>query len=187
MRCPPFNPPRRIIIDNMVVEVDDSGWGDLVGGAVIVMRRVGTNERYVGEVSIETFQGHAFREKAYLPPVLKIVREGIEALRIPKKEPIHVCTGYILSEVRKALTNEGYSVVPSRLTGVTQEFAEEEYVKHLARLGVGTPDQARHLRGFDSFLAWVLRDVDKRELFVKTGWKAWLRLKGEEKIETGKA
>jgi hypothetical protein len=171
----------------MVVEVDDSGWGDLVGGAVIVMRRVGTNERYVGEVPVETFQGSAFKTKAYLHHVLRIVREGAEALGITKDEPVHVCTGYILSEVRKALANEGYKVVPSKITGITQEFAEEEYAKHLSRLGVGTPDQAMKLRGFDSFLAWVLRDVDKRERLVKTGWKAWPRLKAGEDFDPEQA
>lgn len=159
--------------------MDDSGWGDLVGGAVIVMRRLGTRDKYVGEVPVEAFQGSAFKEKTYLTHVLRIVREGAEALRIPKDEPVHVCTGYILSEVRKALANEGYRVVPSRIVGATQEFAEEEYVKHLARLGVGTPEEARGIRGFDKMLDWVLRDVDKRERFVKTGWKAWPRLRGE--------
>jgi len=171
----------------MVVEVDDSGWGDLVGGAVIVMRRVGTNETYVGEVPVEAFQGSAFKEKIYLTHVLRIVRKGAESLGITKGEPVHVCTGYILSEVRKALANEGYKVVPSRITGKTQDFAEEEYTKHLSRLGVGTPDQAKRLRGFDSFLAWVLRDVDKRERLVKTGWKTWPRLKAGEKFDPKQA
>jgi len=171
----------------MVVEVDDSGWGDLVGGAVIVMRRLGTNEKYVGEVPVEAFQGPSFKAKAYLPHVLRIVREGAEVLNITKNEPIHVCTGYILSEVRKLLANEGYKVVPSRIVNVTQKLAEEEYVKHLSRLGVGTPDQAQKLRGFDSFLSWVLRDVDKRERFVKTGWKAWPRLKSGEDVDPKQA
>ncbi len=171
----------------MVVEVDDSGWGDLVGGAVIVMRRIGTNERYVEEVPVEAFQGQAFKIKAYLKHVLRIVRKGAEVLSITKDEPVHICTGYILSEVRKIFENEGYKVVPSRITGITQEFAEEEYIKHLSHLGVGTPDQAKKLRGFDSFLAWVLRDVDKRERFVKTGWKAWPRLKSGETIDANKA
>ena len=171
----------------MVVEVDDSGWGDLVGGAVIVMRRVGTNDKFVGEVPVEEFQGSAFKSKAYLPSVLRILREGSEALSITKDEPVRVCTGYILSEVRKALANEGYKVIPSKITGVTQELAEEEYIKHLSRLGVGTIDQVKRLRGFDSFLAWVLRDVDKRERLVKTGWKAWPRLKLGEKIDLKQA
>ncbi len=169
----------------MVVEVDDSGWGDLVGGVVIVMRRIDTNEKYIGEVPVVAFQGQAFKNKAYLPHVLRIVREGTEALIITKDEPIHVCTGYILSDVRKALAKEGYTIVPSRIVGTTQKLAEEEYIKHLSRLGVGTPDQAKTLRGFNNFLSWVLRDFDKRERLVKTGWKAWPRLKSGEKVDNG--
>jgi hypothetical protein len=171
----------------MVIEVDDSGWGDLVGGAVIIMRRVGTNDKFVGEVPIAEFQGSAFKKKAYLPHILRIVKEGSEALNLTRDEPVHVCTGYILSEVRKSLANEGYRVIPSKITGVTQKLAEEEYIKYLSRLGVGTIDQVKRLRGFDSFLAWVLRDVDKRERFVKTGWKAWPRLKVGEKIDPKQA
>ena len=173
-------------MDHMVVEVDDSGWGDLVGGAVIVMRRLGTNENYVGEVPVEAFQGQAFETKSYLNHVIRIVSEGFEALDILKNEPIHICTGYILSEVRKALAIEGYNVLPTRIVGVTQKFAEDEYVKHLSRLGVGTPDQVRRLRSFDSFLAWVLRDADKRERLVKTGWKAWPRLRAGENVDPKK-
>jgi hypothetical protein len=171
----------------MVVEVDDSGWGDLVGGAVIVMWRVGTNDKFVGEVPVEEFQGSAFKRKLYLPHILRIVREGSEVLNLTRDEPVHVCTGYILSEVRKSLANEGYRVIPSRITGITQDLAEEEYIKHLSRLGVGTIEQVKKLRGFDSFLTWVLRDVDKRERFVKTGWKAWPRLKAGEKIDPKQA
>ena len=171
----------------MVVEVDDSGWGDLVGGAVIVMRRIGTNDKFVGEVPVEEFQGSAFKSKAYLHHILRIVREGSVALNLNKDEPVHVCTGYILSEVRRSLANEGYRVIPSKITGVTQELAEEEYIMHLSRLGVGTIDQVKRLRGFDNFLNWVLRDVDKRERLVKTGWKAWLQLKVGEKIDPKQA
>ncbi len=171
----------------MVVEVDDSGWGDLVGGVVIVMRRLGTRDRYVGDVPVEAFQGAAFKKKEYLPQVLRIVREGADALNLTKDEPVHVCTGYILSEVRKALANEGFKVVPSRIVGESQEFAEEEYLKHISRLGVGSPEEARRLRGFDASLAWVLRDVDKRERLVKTGWKAWPRLKQGEMVDPKQA
>lgn len=161
----------------MVVEVDDSGWGDLVGGVVIVMRRLGTDESYVGEVPVEAFQGSSFTDKAYLIHVMRIVRKGAELIKIRKEEPIHICTGYILSEVRKALANEGYKIIPVRIKGETQELAEEEYVKHLSRLGIGTPDIIKDLRGFDKFLAWVLRDLNKRERFVKTGWKSWPKLR----------
>ncbi len=161
----------------MTVEVDDSGWGDLIGGAVIVMRRLRTNEKYSGQIPVEAFQGEAFGEKEYLAHALSIVREGAEALKITHDEPLHVCTGYILSEVRKALTNEGYNVIPVKIVGITQEYAEGQYILHLAQVTGLSPEEARHLRGFDTSLDWVLRDLHKRERLVKTGWKSWGRLK----------
>jgi len=167
----------------VTVEVDDSGWGDLIGGAVIVLRRLRTNEKYSGEIPVEAFQGKAFGEKAYLTHALRIVREGVETLKIANDEPVHICTGYILSEVRKALANEGYTVVPVKIVGVTQVYAETQYVLHLARVAGIFPEEARHLRGFNMSLDWVLRDLHKRERLVKTGWKSWGRLRNDAKAK----
>jgi len=46
--------------------VDDSGWGDLIGGVVIVMRRVETGETHVGEIPLELFREPEFKYKEYL-------------------------------------------------------------------------------------------------------------------------
>lgn len=161
----------------MVIEVDDAGWGDLIGGTVIVMRRVESDERFVGEVPLKSFQGTAFSEKQYLFEVLRVVREGIITLSVSQDELVKVCTGYILSGVRDALVNEGFKVAPTRIIGVTQEYAEEEYVKSLVRLGVGSFSDVKAMRSFKGFLNWVLRNLEKRERFVKTGWKSWSRLR----------
>lgn len=161
----------------MVVEIDDAGWGDLLGGIVIVMRRIETDERFVKEVPLSSFQGSAFPEKRYFPEVMKSVREGVVALGVTKDEVLRVCTGYILSEVRTSLTNEGFDVKPYRIVGTTQEFAEEEFIKSLVRLGVGPFNDVKSIRSFNRFLKWVLDDLDGRERFVKTGWKSWFRLR----------
>jgi hypothetical protein len=161
----------------MVIEVDDAGWGDLVGGAVIVMRRVESDERFVGEVPLNSFQGTAFQEKQYLIDVLRVVKEGIIALNVTQDELIKVCTGYILSSVRASLINEGYKVKPAKIIGLTQHYAEEEYIKSLVRLSVGRFNELKAIRSFKGFLGWVLGDLEKREHFVKTGWKSWSRLR----------
>jgi len=88
-----------------------------------------------------------------------------------------VCTGYILSGVREALEREGYTVVPSRITGATQELAEEEFVRSLVRLGVAGEAEVRRMRRFSSFIRWVRGDLETRERFVKTGWRAWPKLR----------
>jgi len=164
----------------MVIEVDDSGWGDLIGGAIIVLRRIESDERFVGEISLKAFQGTAFVDKHYLLEVLKVVREGVVALGVTQDEPIRVCTGYILSGVRNALLNEGFKVIPSRIVGVTQEFAEEEFVKSLVRLNVGSLSEVKAIRSFKGYLDWIFKDLEKREHLVKTGWKSWPRLRKEK-------
>jgi len=141
------------------------------------MRRVESGEAYVGEIPLDVFRGDVFGEKRYLHEAIKIVGEGIERLGIAKDEPMRVCTGYILSGVREALGREGYTVVPSKITGATQELAEEEFVKSLVRLGVGGETEVRRMRRFSSLLKWVRQDLEGRECFVKTGWKAWHRLR----------
>ena len=154
-----------------------SGWGDLLGGVVIVMRRVETGEHHSGEVPLELFQGSAFKEQLYLERALEIALEGLEMLRIPKEEPLHVCSGYMLSRIRDGLEEMGYRVVPVKITGRTQDLAEREFKRSLARLGVGDEETVSGMRSFDAFLAWVMEDLDGRERFVKTGWKAWPRLR----------
>jgi len=150
-----------------------------LGGAVIVMRRVETGESYVGEVPLELFREESFKGKGYLDRASDLIREGIEELKVARTEPIHICSGYILSKSRQVLDSKGYTVVNRKIAGSTQELAEAEFVRSLVRLGVGDRATVSSMRSFDSFLGWVLDDIGVRERFVKTGWSAWSRLKKE--------
>ena len=144
-----------------------------------MMRRVETGEQHVGEVSLEMFQGSRFKEKGYLDRALEIVHEGIEALKVGKDEPLHICRGYILSRAREELEAQGYNVVHKKIEGKTQELAEKEFIRSLVRLGVGEEGEVAKMRSFNAFLDWVHGDLDARESFVKTGWRAWPRLRGD--------
>jgi hypothetical protein len=150
-----------------------------LGGAVVVMRRVGTRESYSGEISIDLFQGKTFKSKEYLAQALRVVAEGMEKLLVSKEEPIHICSGYILSRAKEAMINEGYTVKSVKIIGPTQELAEQEFLKSLARLGVGDMFTVFRKRSFNSFLEWVHGDLRARERFVKTGWTSWSRLREE--------
>jgi hypothetical protein len=154
-----------------------SGWGDLLGGVVIVMRRVETGEYHSGEVPLELFQGPVFKEQLYLEKALEIALEGMERLQITKGEPLHVCSGYILSKIRDELQAEGYEIVTVKITGLTQDLAEREFKRSLVRRGVGDEWTVSEMRSFDAYLGWVMEDLDGRERLVKTGWKAWPHLK----------
>ena len=148
-----------------------------MGGAVVVMRRVETGESYSGEISLDLFQSDVFKTKRYLVEALKVVAEGMERLRVSQDEPIHICTGYILSRAREALVEEGYTVEGVKILGPTQELAEREFLKSLVRLGIGDMTTVASMRSFNSFLAWVHEDLEGRERFVKTGWTSWPRLR----------
>jgi len=148
-----------------------------LGGAVIVMRRVETGESYSGEISIDRFRAGVFKAKEYLDEALRVVAMGVEALHITHDEPIHICSGYILSKAREALIEEGYTVENVKIVGATQELAEREYLKSLVRLGVGDMSTVASMRSFNSFLAWVHQNIEARERYVKTGWSSWSRLR----------
>jgi hypothetical protein len=148
-----------------------------LGGAVVVMRRVETGESYSGEISLGLFQGKVFKTKAYLVQALKVVMEGMERLKVSQDEPIHICTGYILSKAREALVEEGYNVEGVKIVGPTQEMAEREFLKSLVRLGIGDMAALASMRSFNSFLSWVHKDLEERERYVKTGWNSWPRLR----------
>jgi hypothetical protein len=148
-----------------------------LGGAVVVMRRVETGESYSGEISLDLFQSDVFKTKRYLVEALKVVAEGMERLRVSQDEPIHICTGYILSKAREALVEEGYTLEGVKIVGPTQELAEREFLKSLVRLGIGDMTTVASMRSFNSFLAWVHEDLEGRERFVKTGWTSWPRLR----------
>ncbi len=157
----------------MVIEVDDSGWGDLIGGVVIVMRRVETGEHYTGEISPDLFKADEFKYKTYLRYVTQIILEGLDELKVPKTEAIHICTGYVFEHAEDTLRELGYKVTEVKIEGKTQELAERTFIESLVEQGIGTYREISAMRSFNGFLDWVKEDLPNREQYVKTGWKNW--------------
>lgn len=150
-----------------------------MGGAVIFMRRSETGEHFVGEVPIQLFRCDAFRLKLYLDEAAEIVLKGLMSLNVSVEEPIHICQGYILSKARRMLVERGFRVETLRISGEAQELAEREFIRSLARLGIGDEENIKRMRSFNDFLRWVMEDPENREIYVKTGWPSWPRLRGE--------
>ena len=157
----------------MVIEVDDSGWGDLIGGTVIVLRRVETGESHWGEIPLKLFQGSEFKYKAYLRSATQIILEGIDALRVSTDEAMHICTGYVFTHAKDALTELGYKVTEVKIVDETQTLAESRFIESLVRMGLGSKGELASIRSFNGFLEWVKADLDGREKYVKTGWSSW--------------
>lgn len=165
----------------MTIEIDDAGWGDLVGGCVIVARRIETGEHYASEIPVELFQGEVFKRKIYLDEAVRIVEEALTRLKPGMGEEIRVCTGYILSKVRRYLASKGYRVKPAKIVGETQRLAEQMFLKSLKRIGLKL-DEENPKRRFHSLLEWVKANPETRERYVKTGWRSWV---GRWRAEAG--
>ena len=159
----------------MVIEVDDSGWGDLIGGTVIVMRRVETDEHYTDEIPPELFKEPEFKYKTYLRYATQIILEGLDALQVPKSEAIHICTGYIFEHAEDTLRELGYKVTEVKIEGKTQDLAERTFIESLVKQGIGSFSEIASNRSFNGFLEWVKEDLPEREQYVKTGWKNWAK------------
>jgi hypothetical protein len=87
-----------------------------------------------------------------------------------------MCTGFILSNAYETLKELGYKVIPVKITGATQDIAEEEFIKHLERFGVQI-EEAKKVRSYNGFLTWLKENLEDRERFVKTGWKRWKHIR----------
>ncbi len=164
----------------MVIEVDDSGWGDLIGGAVIVMRRVETDEHYTDEIPLEVFKEPEFKYKTYLRYATQIILQGLDELDVPKSEAIHICTGYIFEHAEDTLRELGYKVTEVKIEGKTQDLAERTFIESLVQQGIGSFSEIASMRSFNGFLMWVKEDLGKRERYVKTGWKNWVKHRDQQ-------
>ena len=92
-----------------MIQIDDAGWGSLVGGVLIAATRTETGEFACGEIPVAFFQSEAFARKAYLEESRDVARRVLEQLHVGKDEPIEICTGYVLEGVRSMLDADGYS------------------------------------------------------------------------------
>lgn len=165
----------------MTIEVDDAGWGDPIGGCIIVLRRIETGENHIGEIPLQLFQNDEFKRKKYLDEAYRIVLDGLKKLNVSKNEKVKICSGYVLSRARIRLIKDGYRVEISKIVGETQILAEETYLKTLEKYGVDSSKftlTSGALR-FRKLIEWVLEDPVIRVRYVKSGWKAlkkkWLK------------
>ncbi len=157
----------------MTIQIDDAGWGDPVGGVLIGVYRVETNEYVVKEIEVIHFQEPNFVKKTFLARGLELVVEALRCLRVHKNEPIQVCRGVVLDGVRDGLKEKGYEVIPTKIEGQLQELIEANLVTSLEQLGIqGIPRVSGKERFFRQ-LEWIQDDLEYREQYAKTGWKNW--------------
>jgi len=152
--------------------IDDSGWGDLILGVVIGALKLPERRYMERRIPISSFQPPNFENKQYLDDAVKIVEEIIKAMRPDKETIFKVCSGYVLSSMRKHLQEQGFSVKKVEITGELQDMVERGYIRWCVEVGVPTERFEENNR-FWTLLDWVAEKPRIREKFVKTGWKSW--------------
>jgi hypothetical protein len=154
------------------ISIDDSGWGDLILGVVIGAHKLPDHRYMDRRIPVSSFQSPNFENKQYLDDAVKIANEIIEVMRPDEETHFKVCSGYILSSIRRHLVERGFHVKKVQITGELQELVERSYIKWCKEVGVPA-ESLQAKRRFSTFLKWIAENPTEREKLVKTGWKSW--------------
>lgn len=168
----------------MTIQVDDAGWGSLIGGVLIGAYRIETKEYVVAEVPVSFFQGDAFSRRDYLDETARVVAGLLEQLNVDKKEPIHICTGYVLGHARTWLAQNGYTWQEAKITGPLQDLVERSLLESLHQVGLTDLDYStlttkqglffwRALRWLKGGDINATQPAPERETLAKTGWSTY--------------
>jgi hypothetical protein len=154
----------------MTIQIDDAGYGSLIGPAFIGAYRKETDEFVHGEVALRFFRGAVFRKGEYIREASRVIRSLLSRLDSAESERLEICTGNIFDDFENTT---GHPVLRTKIEGPLQEAIEDVCESYLLDLGVsinGVQPSAKHFRlCFD----WVIADYPARERYVKTGWPKW--------------
>jgi len=161
----------------LTIQIDDAGWGDLLGGVIIAAYRIETEQFAYRLIDVKFFQEPAFDEKHYLDEASKAAQEllSITELNAPKSEPIQLCTGYILSRAVYDLNRAGYKTVACKIIGPLQERGEQAFLDELRKMGYDPmpnreADGRARAKSFYDMLNWAKAKPERMSL-IKSGWR----------------
>ena len=152
--------------------IDDAGWGDLILGVVIGALKLPERRYMERRIPVSSFQPPNFEDKRYLDDAVKIAEEIVEVMRPDRKTRFKVCSGYVLSSIRRYLRERRFNVEKTEITGELQEMVERSYIRWCIEVGVPSK-MLEDERRFWALLEWVGERPELREKLVKTGWESW--------------
>jgi len=160
--------------------IDDSGWGDLILGVVVGALKMPDRRYMERRIPVSSFQPPNFDNKQYLDDAVNIAKEIVEVMGPDEETQFQVCSGYVLSGIRKYLQGRGFHVETVEITGELQEMVERGFIRWCVEVGVPA-ERLEDKRRFWTILEWVGESPKIREKLVKTGWKSWQK-KWREKV-----
>jgi len=159
--------------------IDDAGWGDLLLGVVIGALKPPDRRYMERRIPTSSFQSPNFENKKYLDDAVKIADEVVEVMQPDVETSFKICSGYVLSSIRRHLRERGFKVEEVEIRGELQEMVERSYVRWCVEVGV-PEERMQDKKRFWTLLEWVAERPDQRERLVKTGWASWERKWREE-------
>jgi len=166
--------------------IDDAGWGDLILGVVIGALKPPDRRYMERRIPTSSFQPPNFENKKYLDDAVKITDEIVEVMQPDMETRFKVCSGYVLSSVRRHLRDQGFDVEEVEITGELQEMVEKSYIRWCIEVGVPW-ERLEDKRRFWTLLEWVGERPELREKLVKTGWESWKKKWREKAFEKKRA
>jgi hypothetical protein len=169
----------------VTVQIDDAGWGCVVGGVLIGAYRVETQEFTRGLVEPSFFQGDAFGLKDYQGEGGVQIDDCFGRLHVLPGEDILCCTGYVLDGVCEWMAAHGYEFKRGKITGPLQDRIEHELLDYLTGLGFPV-DYETLTTPYKKGLFWwkqvqwlkggninSTRAIPERIALCKTGWETF--------------
>ena len=161
-----------------MIQIDDSGWGSLLGGVIIGGYNTETKKYFHSLIPIHFFQKGEFERQLYQGYALWTTLENIS--KIGRADRIEICRGYVLNEVfrfynesvLKIFRETKYEIARCEIGDPLQSYLEDKFSQHLIKCGVPKKSEGAHCLSFDDQLKWV-KENPKRVKYVKTGWKSW--------------
>ena len=154
--------------------IDDAGWGDLLLGVVIGALKPPDRRYMERRIPTSSFQSPNFENKKYLDDAVKIADEIVEVMQPDVETSFKICSGFVLSSIRRHLRERGFKVEKVEIRGELQEMVERSYVRWCVEVGV-PEERMQDKKRFWTLLEWVAERPDLREGLVKTGWTSWER------------
>ncbi|KAB3524959.1 hypothetical protein F8153_15495 [Alkaliphilus serpentinus] len=162
-----------------MIQIDDAGSGSLLGGTIIGVLRVETEEYFYRVIPLQLYQGEAFQNKSYIDYVVTIINELFNHLRVSKDEEIKVCRGYMFDSLNKWLKENNYNYITTKIKDPLQTLVEKTFDDYAIKLGLPTTyiNYTKYPFHFHRILKWVYADYENRSRLCKTGWKSWNKYK----------
>jgi hypothetical protein len=162
-----------------MIQIDDSGWGSLLGGVMVGVYDTDSDQLYSRLIPVSFFQRRKFENQDYTKRALQIAQAGIQLFtNYPDDSGIHiqVCRGYVLSEVRDWIERNCSHYTKIEYVDIKdplQSALEAKFSKSLEKIGVPAGKSGgAHRISFNDMLSWIKEDPTRIK-HVKTGWKSW--------------